>query len=208
MQSDKERIEQIMQVKKLNNIEFCNKTSMAPATLSHILSERTKPTLIVLRNIVDAFPDINPMWVMLGEGSMYGSANGDGSATDNVATTHTNGFIDDFFTTNDSTTDGTHQHNGKAHTNPISYTQQSNAMQQPASVKPTQQNIANSQPLHTMQPQQLTHTASLSETDIEKVVTSTMTRLQKPQRRITEVRIFFDDGTYECFTTANSKTGA
>ena len=70
MQSDKERIEQIIREKKLNNIEFCSKTALSPSTLSHILSERTKPTLPILRSIVDAFPDLNPMWILLGEGEM------------------------------------------------------------------------------------------------------------------------------------------
>ena len=61
----------IMLEKQLSNTEFCAVTNIAPATLSHILGKRSKPTLAILRNIVTGFPDLNPEWVLLGAGEMY-----------------------------------------------------------------------------------------------------------------------------------------
>ena len=68
---DKERIEYIILEKQLSNTEFCAKANIAPATLSHILSGRSKPSLAILRGVVTGFPDLNPEWVLLGTGEMY-----------------------------------------------------------------------------------------------------------------------------------------
>mgnify|MGYP003291116456 CR=1 FL=1 len=68
---DKERIEYIILEKQLSNTEFCAKANIAPATLSHILGGRSKPSLAILRGVVMGFPDLNPEWVLLGIGNMY-----------------------------------------------------------------------------------------------------------------------------------------
>ena len=70
---DKERIEYIMLEKQLSNTEFCAKANISPATLSHILGGRSRPSLAILRGVVMGFPDLNPEWVLLGTGDMYRS---------------------------------------------------------------------------------------------------------------------------------------
>lgn len=175
MQSDKERIEQIIQSKKLTNIEFSNKTLLSPSTLSHILSERTKPTLTILRNIVEAFPDLNPMWVLLGQGDMYltdEQTKASGSNTDKVADEDD---IDDVL----------------------------GPMREGLGYVPKAK-TGNSSPASTPFAANVAKTPAapgLTKKDVEEVMTQTMAQLQKPARQVTEVRIFFDDGTYECFYT-------
>lgn len=177
MQSDKERIEQIILSKKLNNIEFSNKTLLSPSTLSHILSERTKPTLTILRNIVEAFPDLNPMWVLLGQGEMY-LADENAKSSDNQDETGADDDIDDILGP---------MKNGLGYVpKPKSGNQQQSTISQPASIGKNQST-----------PQ----VPSLTIKDVEDVMTKTVAQLQKPARQVTEVRIFFDDGTYECFYT-------
>lgn len=168
--TDKERIEQIIQVKHLSNVEFCNQTIMSPSTLSHILSERTKPTIAILRNIVEAFPDLNPMWILLGQGEMFLDAAAASSEKQPDAPTAP-GDIEDVFAPlrNGLTTSRQESSFG----NP----------QHPAST-----------------PQQMVPPTSTI--DVEEVVGMTLARLQKPQRKVTEVRIFFDDGTYETFSAS------
>jgi hypothetical protein len=39
----------------------------------------------------------------------------------------------------------------------------------------------------------------MSKQNISDIVRETLEQTQKPQRKIVEVRIFFDDGTYETF---------
>ena len=159
MMTDKERIEEIIKAKHLTNVEFCNQTAMSPSGLSHILSERTKPTLSILRNIVEAFPDLNPMWVLLGQGEMFV----DDSQAVQSAAQSPQGDVDDIFAS---------MKNGLP----------------PSSVAKSQQSMA--QPPADSTPQ----------VNVEEVVSLTLARLQKPQRKVKEVRIFFDDGTYEAFT--------
>ncbi|MCR5312650.1 MAG: transcriptional regulator, partial [Bacteroidaceae bacterium] len=42
-------------------------------------------------------------------------------------------------------------------------------------------------------------TPNVSPLDVDKIAVSVATKLQKPQRQITEIRIFFDDGTFETY---------
>lgn len=174
MLSDKERIEKIIQEKHLSNVEFCNETAMSPSTLSHILSERTKPTLAILRNVIEAFPDLNPMWIFMGQGEMYAPSSGQVPESGSSGTPDSAGDIDDFFAP---------MRNGLASTQLVPA---------PAS-KPSTKNQLSSSPLE--QP-----AAQPPTINVEEVVGLTLARLQKPQRKVTEVRIFFDDGTYETFS--------
>ena len=181
MQSDKERIEQIIQSKKLNNIEFSNKTLLSPSTLSHILSERTKPSLTILRNIVEAFPDLNPMWVLLGQGEMYLSDE-KSKSSDNQNEAGVDDDIDDIL---------------GPMKNGLGYVPKSKSGNQP-------QQSANAQPSSTDRNQPTQQQSGITIKDVEDVMAKTVAQLQKPVRQVTEVRIFFDDGTYECFYTKNN----
>ncbi len=177
MQSDKERIEQIIQSKKLTNIEFSNKTLLSPSTLSHILSERTKPTLTILRNIVEAFPDLNPMWVLLGQGDMY-LAGTNSSTSGNQDEIGVDDDIDDIL---------------GPMKNGLGYVPKAKTSSQQQSITQQPNSIGKNQNVVPM--------PSLTIKDVEEVMTKTVAQLQKPARQVTEVRIFFDDGTYECFYT-------
>ena len=72
--SDTERVVEIIRVMGMNNIQFSQKTGISPASLSHITSGRSNPTLTILRNIVESFPELNPEWVLLGRGDMFRNA--------------------------------------------------------------------------------------------------------------------------------------
>lgn len=216
MQSDKERIELIIQSKKLNNVEFCNKTSMSPSTLSHILSERTKPTLVILRSIVEAFPDLNPMWVLLGEGEMYKSNTQMSEYGDeNTETVQGENFVNDLFAPSiNGAGNETKGNNGNFQVQPsggttLPYSASSASNNSANNIKRNNGNAQMQQQTQyqiqqQLQAQQAIMPNVLSEADIEKIVIATLAQQQKPQRKVTEVRIFFDDGTYECFTSKDS----
>ena len=167
MLTDKERIEEIIKVKHLSNVEFCNQTVLSPSSLSHILSGRTKPTISTLRNIVEAFPDLNPMWVLLGQGEMYADVPSSGKQDSDAPSAAEGG---DLFTSLRDTTPASQ---------PPSTSRRASSAAEVLSPAPVQQPPA---------------------INVEEVVGLTLAKLQKPQRKVTEVRIFFDDGTYETFT--------
>ena len=152
--SDKERIEYIIRETNLTNVEFSARTGIAPATLSHITSGRSKPTLTIMKSVLEGFPQFSPEWVFLGSGPVYKTeAGADGSSqpqSDSVS--HADASIEMF---------------------------------------------AGVEAMASHQQQK----AYVPEVNISEVVAQTVSAMRKPQRQIVEVRIFFDDGTYDVFDT-------
>ncbi|MDR1675885.1 MAG: helix-turn-helix domain-containing protein [Tannerella sp.] len=66
----KERIIQVMNAKGLSSSKFAEEIGIQRAAMSHILNERNKPSLDVLTKIIRRFPEINPEWLLLGNGQM------------------------------------------------------------------------------------------------------------------------------------------
>lgn len=146
--TDKERIEFVIKESGLTYVEFSARTGISPATLSHITSGRSKPTLTIMRGILSGFSNINPEWLFLGVGRVYKNIEerleeqygGDGDAHDLFS-----GSNDGLAARKKTALDG-------------------------------QQAF-----------------------DITSVIQHTVEAMRRPERKITEVRIFFDDGTYEAF---------
>lgn len=68
---DPVRIRKIMEEKKLNSALFADKIKVSRGTITHILSGRNEITLKVVLKILEAFPDINPEWLLLDKSPMY-----------------------------------------------------------------------------------------------------------------------------------------
>ena len=68
---DKDKIEKIMQLENLNSAQFATEIGIQGSTLSHILNGRNKPSLDVLKKIMNRFRTINPEWLILDVGTMY-----------------------------------------------------------------------------------------------------------------------------------------
>lgn len=174
--TDKERIEAIMSHYHLNNVAFCNKVGLNQATLSNILRGSTNPSLPVLRSVLDAFPEISPVWMFVGQGEMIASA----PTSEDQSSDSPSSPEDDLFSAFGQV-DGGNIFNGAPQPSPV--TPPTSALNRPTSTVGRQPSAPVSQPI--------------SVTDI---VTGVVSQLQKPQRKVTEVRIFFDDGTYETFS--------
>lgn len=174
--TDKERIEAIMAKYHLNNVAFCSKVGLNQATLSNIMAGRTNPSLQVLRSIIEAFPEINSTWIFMGVGEMINadsSQDGDGNVTNSVQQN------DIFNQSNSSNPDAIFASiPTPASTASDVRTSASNVSRQSADVKVAAPAI-----------------------NVSEIVTGVVSQLQKPQRKIVEVRIFFDDGTFEAFSS-------
>lgn len=180
--NDKEKIEKIMLDKHLNNTQFSDKVGITPGTLSHIISGRTKPTLNILRSIKFVFPDINPSWLFFDEGSMYISENPSTPSDEDGGSSMVDGdepedadsfgvFQPDLFAQQLGGADTTRS------SSPRSGGQTREPLGQRTPISAVPQSVAN----------------------ISEVVEQTVKQLQRPQRKVVEVRIFFDDGTFETF---------
>lgn len=162
--SDTERILEIIKVKDLNNIQFCSATGISPASLSHITSNRSKPTLSILRNVIAGFPDINPEWVMMGTGPMF--RQGVDTTVKDVENAET-------------------EQQRKPATEQMSSLFPADEAAVP--VKPGRRAHAEQEKAgHVMVPL----------TSLETMVESAYHKLQQ-KRKVVEVKIFFDDGTFE-----------
>ena len=185
--TDKEKIELIIQDKHLNSTQFCNEVGIVPGTLSHIRSGRTEPSLNILRSIAPAFPDINPAWLFYGAEPMYLESDSPTPHGDDVELTHINN-IDATETAGDIQ---------------MSFAFPDSMSQQPA--KPT---ATANKPIPVFQPaaadaprrSMLPPGGMPTPLNVQEIVSETLKQQQKPQRRIVEVRIFFDDGTFETFS--------
>lgn len=71
MEDEKDRIEKIMQNENMAAATFATEIGIQGSTLSHILNGRNKPSLDVLKKILNRFRTINSDWLILGVGSMY-----------------------------------------------------------------------------------------------------------------------------------------
>ncbi len=164
---DKERIEYIIKEMALSNVEFSKLTGIAPATISHITGGRSKPTLSIFKSIMDAFPDLNPEWVFMGEGNIYKNKENAAVVRQEEGQKLSSGSLDLFSSEPSSDT-------------PVRrYAEQA---------KGKSSATDGSKPVDML--------------GIKEVIRSSMEEaISQRRRQIVEVRIFFDDGTYEAFNT-------
>jgi plasmid maintenance system antidote protein VapI len=64
------RLRQLMEYKGLSSTQLADSIEVPRAVMSHILSERNKPSLDVVLKIVSHYRDISMRWLLLSEGEM------------------------------------------------------------------------------------------------------------------------------------------
>ena len=149
----KERILQLIQEEKLTNAEFAEKIGISTSALSHILTERNKPSLEVVMRIHKTYPNINLNWLLYGEGEMKDT---------NIS----NETISSFSSNNENPeiTDET--------TVCFDFRKE--------------------------------NASSLPNNTSKDAVREEIKYIEKPQPKIVEIRIFFDNGTFQVFRPEKS----
>lgn len=66
-----ERIKLILQAKNISVAQFAEDINVQRSGMSHILSGRNRPSLDFVIKVLKCYPEINPSWLILGEGEMY-----------------------------------------------------------------------------------------------------------------------------------------
>ncbi len=67
----KERLQKILTEKGLSAAKFAEILQIQRSNVSHVLSGRNNPGYEFIKKIMEHYPDINPEWLILGNGSMY-----------------------------------------------------------------------------------------------------------------------------------------
>lgn len=75
----KDRILALINAYNLTSTQFADEIDSSKSKLSHIFSGRNNPSLDVVTNILENFPEVNPDWLILGKGKMFRSMEGDSS---------------------------------------------------------------------------------------------------------------------------------
>jgi DNA-binding XRE family transcriptional regulator len=85
--NERERIIRIMNEEKMNASQFSEYIGIQRAAISHIIAGRNKPSLDVIKKILNKFSSVNPDWLLSGEGHMRRNASGDTNVTRDMVTT-------------------------------------------------------------------------------------------------------------------------
>lgn len=156
----KDRIRQLMEAQHMTQQMFAQFLGMAPATLSSILNDRTKPTLNTVEAIRNKFPSINIDWLMFGNGTMFV----DDAKENDVSSTPRDGMAGEQ-TLNFGDAESVAEN--------VSYN---------AALQRSGNGVA----------------ARSQQVAIQPVRTDVVYK-EKECRRITEIRVFYDDQTWESF---------
>ena len=192
--TDTDKIKLILHDSKLNNTQFSSKIGITAGALSGILTERTKPTLPILRNICTAFPRINPLWLFdesYDDSKMYLDDNS--SASPSSSSSESSGASSSPSAAVEPGMEDVFAFGPLGQSAAKGHAIQSSPTSAPSASAPRQE----SAPRATREPAPAVPVQPV--VDAEKLAASVAAKLQKPARQITEIRIFFDDGTYETF---------
>lgn len=177
----KDRVKQVQDHYKLTQKQFAGELCVAEGTISSIYRGRTAPTSNLIQAIHMAYPAININWLMFGEGEMLQPLTAETSV--GGSSVQSGGGA------SDATVGGDVGQNG-------GYSAGEGPSLFDAPAVPTGgRKAANS--------------ASYSPLSTELQLAEALSQLKnakendKPKRKIKEIRVFFDDGTFEAFVPSS-----
>jgi len=66
-----QRIKHIIKTKNITIKDFCNRVGINRDTLGQMVKNDSDPKLPLLQACIREFPDLNPIWLLMGEGEMW-----------------------------------------------------------------------------------------------------------------------------------------
>lgn len=169
----KERIRKVMEYAQVTQQVFATRLGISPSSLSSIFTGRTNPSQKQVTAIHHAFPEINMSWLMFGEGEM---------------------IITPAIKTNEETPSPPSSENSSED----HYASQSaRSLFDPATLGASHASPTPSQQSRRIQPEtNLPYRQDAPTLKMQK-------NFDKICRKVKEIRVFFDDGTYESFVPSS-----
>lgn len=181
----KDRVRMVMDHFKLTQKQFANELCVAEATISNIYKGRTMPTNNLIQAVHQAYPGVNINWLMFGEGEMLLPLSGSEQPSTPSAA----------YLSGEVSNAGYGSNAGfGASDEPSLFSSPSSDASVPAS--------APGVPV-------ATGAANYRSPQVEMQLVEALTQLknakseEKPVRKIKEIRVFFDDGTFETFAPSS-----
>lgn len=174
----KERVKKVQDHYKLTQKQFAVELGVAEATISSIYRGRTAPTNNLIQAVHNAYPAVNINWLMFGEGEMLLPLTAETAVGGSVTNEEAMGAL----------------MNG----------QEMSGQNVGFSMSDSPTLFDAPQAGNT--PQKAQKTGSFSGLPVELQLAEALSELKKakdfdkPKRKIKEIRVFFDDGTFETFT--------
>lgn len=194
----KDRIKLIMDKTEMTQQDFANKLGISPASLSHVFQGRSNPTNNHVTAIHNAFPSISVSWLMFGEGEMFVSTATEGKVEPIVDTAVE--FSDDFSTIQEVTLPANASSSlpiDSSENRQNDSSSMGSLFAQPhvpsVSIESSRTVSASAQTNVSNDVEVIQAIAKLSQ-DIQK-------RNEVKEKRVKEIRVFYDDGTYEIFVS-------
>ena len=190
----RERIREIIEREGMGQSQFADYIGVNRPTLSHILAGRNNPSLEIVMKIRQAFPKINILWLLDGIGSYEGDAVADYPNGALLEDRLTDVAADELFS---QSSQSAYQQEAQAAASSSAIAGQSQARFRQGELFAENALFAaestgaakNRKEMPLQTPPKVTY---LSDSQLEYARKSL-------QRKIVEIKIFFDDGTYETF---------
>lgn len=217
--TDQEKVVYILKESGLNNTQFCAKVGVNAATLSGIITGRTKPTITFLRSVIDAFPNYNPSWIFMDQGEplldteqqAQSAPGSEGVPFLPIGNSSEEDVVFDFGPLGESammgktSADSASSNAASSQHATTPATPHTSPSASPASATTGSHSASSAAaPSRSEMPSRRAYSApheapTVAAVDVDKIALGVASHLQKPQRKVTEIRIFFDDGTFEIF---------
>lgn len=187
------RLKVFMDSTGLNNSQFADKCGVPRPSFSQIITGRNKKVSdIMLTQIHNAFPELNMMWLIFGEGKMVDADSGNGAISIGSADIVSSGYpaADDlsFAHFPDDSMGG--EFSKFAHEDTI--------------IRKNGQEIT---PISGVVPAGGIDSEGLSSAIAAKISTGLREELHKPMRKVVRITVFYDDNSYETFIPSSEKGG-
>ena len=186
----KNRIKEVMLKANLSQQDFAAKLGVSPASISSIFIGRTNPTITHASAVHKAFPEVRMEWLLFGEGEMTEGANFDGLAPSEHE------ILEDGIELGGELFP-TPEMNGAQNSYPETAPADSptgfrTPVTSTSNVSPATRPV---QPIEA--PDYAAQTRFPTYNDLQNAK-----NCDKPERKVKEIRVFYDDVTYEIFIPA------
>lgn len=185
----KDRIKEIMESQHMNQNVFAQFVGLSPATLSGIFTGRTRPTINIIESIKKRMPTINIDWLMFGTGDMYVHNQ---VSNDEGQSRQPSNYAEPMLAFDEVADDVQNRYVDETIGDDL----------QTSSMAPVANQVA---PVASQMPPRHHTTTRQSMVNIRPGIAREEVKIIEKQRKITEIRIYFDDLTYETFVPSQSK---
>jgi len=190
----KDRIKQIIEREEMTQSQFADFIGVNRPTLSHILAGRNNPSMEVVMKIHQSFPKINILWLIDGKGSYEGDAVAEypaGSLREDREADAPDATVDERQSTFLSPYPNNKEENGEeAKDTTDTHFYQGELFAENAVFSSKSAGGEKKRKEKVLQPPKM----SDYQTGYQP-----LNSVQKMQRKVVEIKIFYDDGTYETF---------